>query len=588
MKKRRPAVPRLSPQEDDKKDSIYAVTESILDWIEENHITNEKGEPVTFEKHQFLMDIYEDQAQNLVVKKPAQVGLSLLEVLKNIHDAKLNRMDIIYTLPTDADVNTFVGGKVNRVIANNPCLKKLTEDSDSIEKKAIGRSMVYFRGTWTKKAAIMVTADRLVHDEKDSSKQDVVKDYQARLQHSKFNQTHVFSHPSVPGNGVDVEWQLSDQKEWFITCPHCGKSQILTWNTEEPAKMSIDIEKREFVCKKCHGVLDWHARAKGEWRKKKGKESAKWSGYHISLLMAPWISASYIIDQYNEALIGKQTMDFFWNKILGEPYAGGGNSVSEDMILGSVMNEKIIPKGRMVIGVDTGIKLRFVYGTQQGLMGYGEMTDYMPDDVNKLPLHKTLEYFLKSFPDCIMVIDQGGDIIGSRKLRAKYPGRVFLCHYLRDRKTMQLIKWGENDETGNVQADRNRVLQMVVDHFGDKRIPLYNGDRNDWYNYWLHWSHIYRVVEEDTLGVKHYVWLRNDRDDWCHATVYWYIGVSRFGGKGAIYIPQAEDVVEGESYEIDPDQSVSFNPDKVFGKKMPQEQPEEEPWWIEEDYSDDN
>jgi len=50
--------------------------------------------------------------------------------------------------------------------------------------------------TWSKKAAMMIPADRLVHDEKDSSKLDVISDYQARLQHSKFKQTHTFSHPS--------------------------------------------------------------------------------------------------------------------------------------------------------------------------------------------------------------------------------------------------------------------------------------------------------------------------------------------------------------------------------------------------------
>ena len=47
---------------------------------------------------------------------------------------------------------------------------------------------------------------------------------------------------------------------------------------------------------------------------KKGKENAKWSGYHISLLMAPWMTAKEIIDKYLEVMAGKQTMDFFYNK----------------------------------------------------------------------------------------------------------------------------------------------------------------------------------------------------------------------------------------------------------------------------------
>lgn len=542
---------------------------SIHGWIAENEIKNEKGEPIDFKNHLFLFDIYRDPADNLVVEKPAQVGLSTLEILKNHFDAKKNRMDIIYTLPTDQDVHVFVGGKVNRIIANNPCMLADVADKDSIEQKAIGQSMMYYRGTWSKKAAIMVTADRLVHDEKDSSKQDVVKDYQARLQHSKFKQTHVFSHPSTPNNGVDIEWQLSDMKEWFIRCPHCNHRQFMSWNTEDPKKMSIDMELGAFVCKKCRGILSDADRAVGEWVAR--KPGAAWSGYHISLLMASWVSAKEIVDKYNDT---KQTIDFFYNKVLGLPYAGSGNSVQEDTILGAVSDQKTAHTGRLVVGVDSGIDLRYVIGNKAGLLGYGQMKQWEPDAKLGIPLEQTIEYFLVKFPDSIMVIDQGGDIIGPRKLRAKYPGRVFLCHYRKDRKTMELIQWGKNEEAGNVVVDRNRMIQLVIDEVREKRWRLFQGDRNAWYNYWLHWSHIYRVWEEDEMGIRRFQWLRNDRDDWVHATVYWRIGVDRFGGNGAMI--STSDPVKPNSYMLNPDGTVSFNPDEMF--TLPDLEHEEDEW----------
>ncbi len=563
-----PAIPNLEDK------SVLAQYDGSA-WIEHHNIKNEKGDPIEFEKHQFLLDIYDDQSDNLVVLKAAQVGLSTLEILKNARDAEMQKMDIIYTLPTDADVKTFVGGKVNRIIAANPHLMALTADKDSVEQKQIGRSMLYFRGTWTKKSAIMVTADRLVHDEKDSSKQDVIADYQARLQHSKYKQTHVFSHPSVPNNGVDIEWQLSDQKEWFIICPHCKKEQYLTWDVKDKYRMSVDLERKEFVCKKCDGILDWHARAKGRWIGR--HPGAKWSGYHISLLMAPWVTATEICEKWAEVMSSKQTEEWFYNKILGLPYAGSGNAVTKDTVMGIITTEENPFDSRLVIGVDTGIKLRYVVGNRRGLMGYGEMTDYMPDDINKLKLDQTLEYFLVKFPGSIMVIDQGGDIIGPRKLRAKYPGRVFLCHYARDRKTKQLIRWGKKEEEGGVIADRNRCIQMVIDEMREKRWLLYNGTENDWYDYWLHWSHIYRTAEEDTLGVLQYVWHRSDRDDWVHATVYWRVGISRFGESGGIV--RGDDITPTpNSYMVNPDHSVSFNPHKMFGRNVGGPDTGDE-WW---------
>lgn len=143
--------------------------ESSLGWLRSNDIRNEKGDAIEFDNHPFLEDIYLDDSQYLTIMKAAQVGLSTCAILKNHNDAKNKKLDIIYTLPTDQDVSVFVGGKVNRIIGNNPPMIKDVADKDSIEQKQVGNSMIYFRGTWTKKAAIMVTADRLVHDEKDSS-----------------------------------------------------------------------------------------------------------------------------------------------------------------------------------------------------------------------------------------------------------------------------------------------------------------------------------------------------------------------------------------------------------------------------------
>lgn len=568
---------------------------SMEGWLAKHKIKNEKGDPIDFEFHEFQIAIYEDQSDNLVVVKAAQVGLSTLEILKNVRDAERFKMDIIYTLPTDADVGIFVGGKVNRIISNNPHLEKLTADKDSIEQKKIGQSMIYFRGTWTKKAAIMITADRLVHDEKDSSKQDVIADYQARLQHSKFKQIHVFSHPSVPNNGVDIELRQSDQKEWFIQCPHCQKSQILTWDTEDPAKMSIDLETKQFVCKKCRGVLRWQDRANGHWRARKNRIigqtitdkggeqiKIKYSGYHVSLLMMPSTPAAEIVEKYNDVLAGKQTMDFFYNKVLGLPYAGGGNSVTKEMIDGIIAKDKNLFKGRLVLGVDSGIKLRYVLGNKQGLVGYGEMGAWVPDEKLGIPLEQSIEYFLKKFPTLIMVVDQGGDIIGPRQLQAKYPGRVFLCFYNRDRKTKELVRWGGKDESGTVQADRNRMIQLVVNEIGEKRFFLYNGTHEEWYDYYLHYSHIYRTVEEDKLGVKQYVWHRSDRDDWVHATVYWRIGVMKFGVGGGIVDAGVED--DPNSYILNPDLTVTFNPDDMFGRKGGGGS--EEPWWADDGETD--
>lgn len=550
---------------------------SIHAWILENGIKNEKGDPIEFSNHLFLFDIYADDSDNIAVMKPAQVGMSTCEVIKNHFDAKKDKLDIIYTLPTDGDVNVFVGGKVNRIIANNPCMLADVADKDSIEQKQIGQSFEYFRGTWTKKAAIMITADRLSHDEIDSSKLATIADYQARLQHSKRKQTHVYSHPSVPKKGVHQYFLESDQKEWFVTCPACGKKQYLTWNTEDPARMSVDLVGRRFRCKRCDATLSDDTRAVGEWVPRKTATKPKFSGYHISLLMAPWVSAAEICEKWQDVVDGRQTADFFYNKVLGLPYAGGGNTIDEETILGMVANEPNPSDARIVVGVDPGALIRYVVGNKHGLMGYGVMKAYAPDNVNNLALEETLEYFLKKFKNSIVVIDQGGDITPQRALREKYPGRVFLCHYVRDRKTMQLIRWGEKDEAGNVLVDRNRMIQLVADEARERRFKLYNGTRAQWHDYWLHWGNIYRVWATDSLGVPHYEWMRDGRDDFVHCTVYWRVGISRFGQSGAVMGVGLTPTPN--SYIVNADQTSTFNPEDLLKSTQGYTQDEDDGEW---------
>lgn len=525
--------------------------QSIHEWILDNEIKNEKGDRLDFHDHLFLYDIYRDQSRLLTVMKAAQVGLSTCEIVKNHHDAKQHKMDIIYTLPTDSDVRLFVGGKVNRLIANNPSMLEDVADKDSIEQKKVGNSMIYFRGTWTKKAAIMVTADRLVHDEKDSSKLDVIEDFQARLQHSKFKQTHTFSHPSLPETGVHADWLKSDQKEWHIKCRKCGHWQYLSWDLVNPKKMSIDIKLKIFVCKKCHKQISNEARRCGIWvARYPGRE---WSGYHVSLLMAPWKTAGEIVDSFNNP---DTTPEFFYTKILGLPYADGSSKLLRQHFMQNLTGVRYAPgkDERVIIGIDTGLKLDYVMGNAKGLFMQGDCEDY-----------NVLDEYMERWPKAIAIIDQGGDLIGSRKFHAKWPGRVFLLGFGGERKGMELMKWGERDEHGSVMIDRNRMIQLVVDEIRDKRIKIH-GNEQDWYEYWLDWNHLtkIKVLDPDTNQIKGYKWVRSGRDHRALATVCWRVGMTRFGKIGRIVT--AEKAKKQNSYLVEPDQTVKFDPQAMFDR----------------------
>lgn len=528
---------------------------SIHAWINKNKIKTEKGVPIEFDNHLFLFHPYSDMHPFQVCLKAAQIGFSVMAIIKTLHTAKSKKLDIIYTMPTDNDMSVFAGGKVNRIIANNPILIEWTKDKDTVEQKKMGSAMTYWRGTFSKKAAISVTSDLNIHDEVDFSDQEVVDDYESRLQHSQYKGQWFFGHPSTEGVGVSKYWDRSDQKHWFINCPHCKKEQFMKFPE------SICFERRVFQCKYCHGILSNEDRRVGRWVAKyklnslKDGVRLKFSGYWIPLLIAPWIEAEYIIEKYDE-----KDAEFFYNRVLGLPYVGSGNKVTQNMILGNLTDEINPQDGRVVIGCDTGTHLRYVIGNQYGIFHYGQEKDTQDKYGNVLKSkYEKIHYFMKRWPEAIIAFDQAGDRGDGkavREFRAKYPGRVYLSFYREDRKTMEVVKW--DDDKGEVIIDRNKMIQILIDEMADRCIPLF-GSEKEWWDYWLHWDKIYRVCEETSLGTKRYKWLRSGRDDYVHATVYWRAVMSRFSGVMAKIYNNNETKVLA-SYEVNPNQTVTFNP----------------------------
>lgn len=503
--------------------------ENVLAWIINNGIRTENGTLVDFHDHRYLIDIYADESQNMVEMKAAQLGLSTKDIYKSFHRAKNKGLDIIYILPTFTDIKDFSGGKTNRIIDNNPVLQGWVKNKDSVEQKQVGNSTIYYRGSWNERQALMISADWLILDEFDRCKQEVLEQYESRLQHSKYQYKSIFSNPSAPDFGVHKYFKRTDQKMWYVN--HSCGTQILLDET------CIDYNRQLFVCPHCSNMITDEERRMGEWRATAEGEPG-WSGYWLPLWISPKVSAAKICEY-------KRTKppEYFDNFVAGLPYVGGGNKVHAQTLINCLVNRANPQSERVIIGVDTGLPIHYVLANKDGFFHYGKCSD---PTTGRDP-YDDLEALLRRFPGSIMVADQGGDLIGIRKLQAKYPGRVFLVWYRADRKTQELIQWGKAEEYGKVVADRNRLIQLLIDEMTDKRVAfncnthLPNDMEAEWHDYITHWMNIYRTWEENNLGVKEFKWERQGADHWVHASVYARIGLDK-------YQSQKAEVVGGDMF----------------------------------------
>lgn len=493
---------------------------SLPKFIFDNQIKTETGDVLDFKKYRFMYDVYTDRARLLCCMKSAQIGFTTYEIIKTAHECKNEGIDILYVLPTSDDVKRFSGGKTNKILAQNPVLAGWTKDKDSVEQKQFGSNTVYYQGSFTERAALMITAKKLVVDEYDRCKQQIVEMYDSRLQSIANPKKAFFSNPSIPDFGIHKYYQLSDQKKWHVT-HSCGSTFILD-------ESCIDYTEEIYRCPTCFTEILDEERRMGEWM---ATSEGEWSGYWIPLWVAPWMKASDIAKMKRE-----KTAEYFSNFVAGEPYVGGGNILTQPMLEALLSSETNRQEGRTIIGVDTGHNIYYTLMNKQGIFFHGycmsvEENKNQPFPKDNYDPYNELEKLLIRFPKSIMVSDQGGDLIGIRKLQAKYPSRVYLCWFTKETKNQQLIRWAEGDETGKVLVDRNRMMQLMVDEIQAKTVVV-NGTLEDWQPWFNHWLNIYRGKEleddnEPSYGWR-WVWKRKGADHFALSALYARIGLDRF------------------------------------------------------------
>lgn len=517
---------------------------SIISWINTNQIKTETGQLLDFHTHRYLYDIYRDNSKYLCSLKAGQIGFSTMAILKTIWLSRNKNIDVGYILPTVDMVQKFVGSKVNRMAQQNPIIREWMKDKDSITQKQIDENYIHYLGAMTERSAIMLSLDMLVADEYDKSPQEILEIYDSRLQHSKHGYKWVFSNPTIPDFGVDRFWKLSDKKMWHIK-HSCGEIYVMD-------ESCIDYSTKEYRCPHCKGIIEYETIRKGEWHP---TDTGEWSGYWIPLWINPMIKAD-VICHHKET----KTKEYFYNFVAGLPYVNPNDALSQRTLVSNLVPEVNEQQGRIIIGLDTGHNLHYTMMNKQGTFYHGYCKSVAEDPTPGYDPYTEIELRLVQYPHSVLIADQGGDLIGIRKLQAKYPGRVFLCWFVKETRTKELIRWGEDEEYGRVLVDRNRVIQLAVDQWNEKRLTV-NGTVEDWQPWFDHWLNIYRVKEitgsqDDPQYGWRWVWKRKGPDHWALSSIYALIGFSRFAEDLATVIKK-ETFMKGVSTGSNADGTIS-------------------------------
>lgn len=174
----------------------------------------------------------------------------------------------------------------------------------------------------------------------------------------------LISTPTVKGvSRIESAYESTDQRRFFVPCPHCGEHQVLKWGGPDESfglKWDKDdsgiVSNVSYLCEAC-GVLI-HEKDKGrmlkngEWRATSKATLSRSVGFHISELYSPWVQWQNMVENFLNDKKSPETFQTWVNTSLGETWEETGEGVESHHLQkrqGEYSTEEEIPEGVLYI-----------------------------------------------------------------------------------------------------------------------------------------------------------------------------------------------------------------------------------------------
>ncbi len=461
------------------------------------------GRPFSFDHHEYLRGIYEDDHKDITFLKSAQMGLTSFALLKVFYRAIYDRYGgILYLFPSRSDVTDFSKSRVDAFVDDNDQVKRRIKATDAANIKRIGGCTLYLRGMRTRLSLKSVPIDLLVLDESDEADQAAITVAKERMSHSIHREILKLSNPTLPDYGIDAFFKETDQRYWLLKCSACGEWTCLEDSFPE---CLLELEDGRVIraCIKCRAELD---PAVGEWVPKHPGVTDK-RGYHISQLFSHYVPPTEILHQYRTT----SHMTDFMNLKIGNAYVEAENRLGIQEVLSLCGSDGIASedRGPCFLGADQGKELHVVIGRRHiGKAGQIVHVGIYKD-------FEELDRLMKVFNVSRAVIDALPETRAARAFALRHPGKVFLSYYSDSQRGD--YAWNEKDltvssnRTESLDASHNELLmgQLVLPR-GCEIVRTFAA----------HCNAMAKKLEEDEGGSKRYIYVRLGPDHFRHAFNY--------------------------------------------------------------------
>ncbi len=319
-----------------------------------------------------IMDAFSDPSvETVVVQTSAQVGKT--ECLQNVigYFIDYSPSPILIVEPTIEVGKTFSKDRLSTMIRDSPCLLRKvreikTRDSENtILHKRFPGGHITIAGA-NSPASLRARPIRVVMcDDVDAfppsagAEGDPIDLAIKRTTTFWNRKIGIFSTPTMEGESrIDTAFKQSDQRLYWVSCPHCGKEQILKWKRVRWPEGKP--EEAVYRCEHCEKDIDDAGRSRmirdGKW-----VPQAKFTGiagFWLNEIYSPWVPLASMATRFLQAKDNRETLQVFVNTALGETFKQVIVAGSEEGILKARCDlpPQVVPE--TAVGLTCGIDVQ--------------------------------------------------------------------------------------------------------------------------------------------------------------------------------------------------------------------------------------
>jgi len=460
--------------------------------------------PLDLVNNPYLIGMMSCTAREQVFMKSGQIRITELLLSYAFHACDERYMDIAYIMPTYADVSDMSQQRIGTALEASPYLDGITNKVDGEKKRghrgADKVDLKRIRDNWlilrsgnvarmTDGAEAGRSANRMksfradggVADEFDEMMPETLPLLKKRFGASPIQELRIASTPSYHNTKIHAEWLKTDQREWFVRCPHCGRFQMLTIDKViqdydelgRPSEWHGKKDGRAFIAcenKKCGKELN--RMAAGEWVPTYfGREIVGWHPTKLMSCSNPLRPDDEImLIVLNLMQLEQSDLMQAWNQDLGLPWSPKGGKI-DDKVIGA--NKRNYSHGAhhtnefVFMGVDISPTLKHTV-----IRYFNPLTGEYPQlYAGTVTSFGAVAELINLYNVDICVVDGAPETEQSLDLRSRFTdGRVWLAYFsATEGQTLEHVDF--QGKEGYVRVARTRALDsMYARWFAGKNV----------------------------------------------------------------------------------------------------------------------